>query len=246
MLAEPEWTLRESPLHSADERPSQPPAWMITFVDLISLMLTFMVMMFATSSIEAETWKKTVDSLAKTLDWAGLQEPEAAALFSIQRHRPPPALDLDYLAQVLRKAVPDVPAIGEARIERRQDRLVVALPERLLFASGSAAVSSEARAALAGLTPMLRGIGNRIAVEGHADPGAIQPGGPYASNWELSLARALAVADIFIATGLGRRITCYGLAESRYDELGDVEESERSVVARRVDLVFYASAEDES
>ena len=91
----------------------------------------------------------------------------------------------------------------------------------------------------------LTGIGNRLAVEGHADPGAVQQGGAYVSNWELSLARALAVADVLVSTGLDRPVTCYGLADSRYDELGEIAESDRRVVARRVDLVFYASAEDE-
>jgi chemotaxis protein MotB len=218
---------------------------MITFVDLISLMLTFMVMLFATSSIEAEAWRKTVDSLAQSLNWQGLQLPQVAARFAAQREQPPAALDLDYLAEVLHTSVTAVPSLQGVEIRREHDRLVLAIPGALLFASGSATVSPEARAALSELTPMLRGIGNRIVVEGHADPDAIAAGGAFASNWELSLARALAVADLLVATGLGRRVACYGLAESRYDELGEPDGSDRHAHARRVDLVFYASSEDE-
>lgn len=246
MLGELEWKLRGVPERSGDPRESAPPAWMITFVDLISLMLTFMVMLYATSSIEAETWRKTVDSLAHSLNWKGLQLPEVAARFSVERSRPPPALDLDYLAEVLKTAVRTVPALNETRIERYNDRLVVALPEALLFASGSASVSAEARVALAALTPMLLGIGNRLAVEGHADPDAVRADGAYRSNWELSLARAIAVADALAASGFYRPVACYGLAESRYNELGETTGGSRLLVARRVDLVFYASAEDES
>jgi chemotaxis protein MotB len=218
---------------------------MITFVDLISLMLTFMVMLFATSSIEAESWRKTVDSLSQTLNWQGLQLPEVAAHFAIGQERSPAALDLDYLAEVLHTSITTVPSLEGVEIRRDHDRLVLAIPGALLFASGSTTVSPEARAALSQLTPMLRGVGNRIVVEGHADPDAIAAGGAFASNWELSLARALAVADLLVATGLDRRVACYGLAETRYDELGETVGSERHANARRVDLVFYASSEDE-
>ena len=235
--------------HSASEEPgageSQAPPWMITFVDLISLMLTFLVMLFATSNIEPESWRKTADSLAQSLNWEGLQLPQVAAQFGIQHKQPVVALDLDYLAEVLHAAVSAVPSLQGIQIRRDHDRLVLGIPHVLLFTSGSAVVSPEARASLVELTPMLLGVGNRIVVEGHADPEPIPAGGAFASNWELSLARALAVADLLVTTGLGRRVACYGLAESRYDELGETSGSDRHANARRVDLVFYASTEDE-
>lgn len=238
-------TWRHGSTGEADAGKAQAPPWMITFVDLISLMLTFLVMLFATSNIEPESWRKTADSLAQSLNWEGLQLPQVAARFGIQHNQPVVALDLDYLAEVLHAAVSAVPALQGIQIRRDHDRLVLSIPHVLLFTSGSAVVSPDARAALLELTPMLRGVGNRIVVEGHADPQPIPAGGAFASNWELSLARALAVADLLGTTGLGRRLTCYGLAESRFDELGESAGSDRHANARRVDLVFYASTEDE-
>lgn len=244
MRSEQPWAWKIRAEEPGAREPEAPP-WMITFVDLISLMLTFLVMLFATSSIEAESWRKTADSLAQSLDWQGLQLPQVNARFAIQKEQPPAALDLDYLAEVLHTSVTAVPLLQGVEIRRDHDRLVLAIPGALLFASGSATVSPEARAALAELIPMLRGVGNRIIVEGHADPEAISANGVFTSNWELSLGRALAVADLLVATGLGRRVACYGLAESRYDELGETVGSDRHANARRVDLVFYASSEDE-
>lgn len=220
--------------------------WIVSFADLLSLMLTFMVMLFAMTNVDKPAPPAAgVDTLAATLDWAGRELPATAAHFSVDRVQSRPGLDLDYLAEVLRTTLAEAPLLSPARIERHDDRLVVALPATLLFAPGTADVSVQARAALANLAPTLRGIRNRLAIDGHADPEAIRSGGPYDSNWELSLARALAIAEVLAATGLDRPIVCYGLADSRYDELGEMAESERRAVARRVDLVFYASAEDE-
>lgn len=220
--------------------------WIVSFADLLSLMLTFMVMLFAMTNVDKPAPPEGgVDTLAATLDWAGREIPTAAARSSVDRVRSPPGLDLDYLAEVLRTMLAEAPLLSSARIERHDNRLVVALPATLLFAPGAADVSMQARAALAGLAPTLRGIRNRFAIEGHADPEAVPSGGAYDSNWELSLARAVAIAEVIAATGLDRPVICYGLADSRYDELGEIAESQRRAVARRVDLVFYASAEDE-
>jgi len=42
-------------------------AWMIIFTDLVSLMLTFFVMLFAMTSVKPDRWDETVDSLSRTL-----------------------------------------------------------------------------------------------------------------------------------------------------------------------------------
>ena len=151
------------------------------------------------------------------MDWPGLRLPEAAAGYTVDGARPTPALDLDYLAEVLRTTLAKEPLLSTARIERHDERLLLALPEMLLFAPGTTDVSAAASAALARLTPTLRGIANRLVIDGHSDPDAVGPAGPYASNWELSLARALAVAHALTAAGLDRPIECYGFADSRYN-----------------------------
>jgi len=84
---------------------------------------------------------------------------------------------------------------------------------------------------------VFRNIGNAIQVNGHTDPAPPDPARGYETNWELSMARAAAVANAFRQVGYEDAITAFGYADSRYETLPDVPEPERRRLARRVDVI---------
>jgi chemotaxis protein MotB len=222
-------------------------SWIVSFADLLSLLLSFMVMIFAMSNAERAPPQEpvetlAVETLAETVNWPERELPTAAARFSIERAKVGQALDLDYLAAVLETTLAADRLLGDTRIWRREDRLVLAIPTDVLFAPGEARLPEEVRPTLDALARVLGNVTNRISILGHADPEPVREGGDYPSNWELSLARALAVAESLERAGLGRPVACYGLADSRYDALREMSASRRRSMARRVDLVVYASA----
>jgi chemotaxis protein MotB len=222
-------------------------SWIVSFADLLSLLLSFMVMIFAMSSVERTRPREPirtpgVDTLAETVNWPERELPTAAARFSTERARAARALDLDYLGAVLQTTLATDLLLGDIDIRRREDSLVLEMPGDLLFAPGEARLPEEVRPALDALARVLGNFPNRIGILGHADAEPVREGGDYPSNWELSLARALAVAEHLEQAGLGRPVTCYGLADTRYDALREMSESQRRSMARRVELVVYASA----
>jgi len=222
-------------------------SWIVSFADLLSLLLSFMVMIFAVSNVERAPLREpvetlAVETLAETVNWPERELPTAAARFSTERAKVTQALDLDYLGAVLETTLAADRLLGDLVIRRREDSLVVAMPGDLLFAPGEARLPEEVRPALDALARVLGNVTNRISILGHADPEPVREGGDYPSNWELSLARALAVAERLERAGLGRPVTCYGLADTRYDALREMSESRRRSMARRVELVVYASA----
>jgi flagellar motor protein MotB len=81
------------------------------------------------------------------------------------------------------------------------------------------------------LAATLRHLDNRVELAGHAEPG--EPAAPHASPWELSLLRALAVADLLREAGYERP-----LSERGYGSAGP------SGTGGRVDLVVRADAGD--
>jgi len=100
-------------------------------------------------------------------------------------------------------------------------------------------MTTQAQQALFVLGGVLRNIGNRIGVQGHTDPRPLSGRGKYASNWELSLARAGAVANELKKSGYTDYINIYGFAASRYDQLPKLlDEEARFSMARRVDIVI--------
>ena len=211
---------------------------MITFTDLVALLLAFFVLLFSMSSVRPDSWRVAIDSLSRTLNPTRVDKAVPSAVpFNIGTTFPKRGSDLDYLATVLNEALREDALLSSTRIIRSADRLIVALPGDLLFANGRAELSERAGKSLLILGSVLRNIGNRIGVNGHSDPQPLKDGA-YKSNWELSLARAVAVANTLRRSGYRREIVAYGFADSRYQQLPKIEEKRRRALARRVDIVI--------
>lgn len=215
-------------------------AWMITFADLVSLMLTFFVLLYAMSSVKTDAFKSMSEALSQTLNPGKLAAVAAAtAKFNIGTIFRRQATNLDYLSGVLEGGVANEPLLSSSRIMQLDDRLVIALPGDLLFPPGQAVMPDEARSALFTLGSLLRNVGNQIGVNGHSDPTPPAPEKGFESNWELSLARASAVANALRSSGYTDDIIAYGYADSRYSQLPDLSPEERAKLGRRVDIVIF-------
>ncbi len=108
---------------------------------------------------------------------------------------------------------------GKLSIVLRHGRMVVKLPAGVLFASGSAELSKEGKDALRDVATILRTVHDRrFMVAGHTDnlpidPRAVPPS-PFKNNLELSTARALAVTQHLISSGMNpTRLVAAGYAE---------------------------------
>lgn len=88
-------------------------------------------------------------------------------------------------------------AAGEIQITTLKGKLTVNMVDRILFDSGRADVKGDGRKVLDKLAAVLNGVQDKdIRIEGHTDnvPIGSELKGRYPSNWELSTARATAVA----------------------------------------------------
>lgn len=218
-------------------------AWMLTFADLLSLMLTFFVLLYAMSVMEEVKFKQIAKSLMQQLNPLNKIEDKFTqpAQKSITRFNTEIAVDLDYLYTILTEKINDVPELSGTRILRLDDRIVITLPSDRYFAAGDAYLTSDAKSAVFLLGEIVSTIGNSIDVNGHTDP-APTSGTSYPSNWELSLARAATVAGALRRSGYLHPIHVFGYGESRYDELpSNRTTAEKDALARRVDIAIRAT-----
>ena len=92
---------------------------------------------------------------------------------------------------------------GKLKVSMRRGRMVVDLPARVLFASGSAELSDDGQASLREVAKVLRGVkGKRFIVGGHSDNIGLRASSPFTSNWALSAARAVTVTEALVRSGL--------------------------------------------
>lgn len=225
-----------------EEQEDVVPLWLITFTDIMALMLTFFVLLYSMSVPVEEKWEDFTSALNKGISrfespkW--YQGPQDT--INIDRMDFSRALDLKYLESLVNGIVEKNERLSNVVVIPQRGRLVLSLPSNLLFESGKAEVTAEGQRALFALGGALSRIRNRIEVIGHADPRPIgQSNTEFNSNWELSLARATHVGAVLKNVGYGRTILPRGLSSSRYDQLPeDIEEEERLNLSRRVDIVI--------
>ena len=214
-------------------------SWMLIFTDLVSLMLTFFVLLFSMSVVQVDAWNNIVSTLSQSLKPSErLSQSKAASSFDISTLSMSRAINLDYLSSVLEKAMASDKLLKNAQLMRFEDRLVIGLPGDRLFETNDAVLSKAARRALSNLGGILRNIGNQIGTNGHTDPTPLK-GSQYTSNWELSVGRATAVANALKRSGYKEDIISFGYASGRFMELPDIPDAERRVMGRRIDIVVY-------
>lgn len=224
-----------------DDEEETVPLWLVTFTDIMALMLTFFVLLYSMSVPLEEKWEDLTKGLNK-----GVSRFESPKYYqgpidevNIDRLDFSRALDLRYLESILSEIINDNERLKDIVIIPQNKRLILSLPSDLLFPAGEAQVTTEGKRALFSLGGPLSRIRNRIEVIGHADPRPIEnEESAFKSNWELSLARAVNVAGVLENVGYGRTVVARGLSSSRYDQLPeDITEDRRLSLSRRVDIV---------
>ena len=132
---------------------------------------------------------------------------------------------------------------GQLKVAIRGGRMLIALPNDILFDSGQTAVKSEGKAALAKVAQVLSTVTDRdFLVAGHTDNVPIRTA-LFPSNWELSTRRAVEVVHILIAQGMNPRM----LAAAGYGEFDPVaanDTAEHRAQNRRIEIVLQPNLSD--
>ncbi len=180
--------------------------WLISFTDLICLMLGFFVLAFSMSEPVTPRWQ----ALATSLATRGI-DGRRGAIFNIAMLDARSPINLDYLANLLRGQFSGNPDLAGVNAARQDDRVVIGLPDDSLFEGDQTRFSERGRQILFVLGGVLGRIGNRIEITGHA--GLERPGAETERDtWELSLARAVAVGTALRQAGYQRHLVVRSMA----------------------------------
>jgi chemotaxis protein MotB len=173
------------------ESPPAAPGWMITFADLLSLLLAFFVLMFATTAVEQKDWQRVVLPISTYLTGHTIAAPEASIAPPAGKAR----IDLDYVAALLGRLATDSPKLVGATVEREEHAVVFRLPVGMVWQGGEPAP-------LGDLARLLANLDNRIEIRVHgvADPA---PHADPLADWRRVLTRAMAVTAELARLGDG-------------------------------------------
>ncbi len=216
-------------------------AWLVTFTDLMALMLAFFVLMFSMSQIEQAKWQGLVDALASDLNTLRKVESFKPALdYQPEEEAVVPGTDLDYLTPIIREQITAHPLLAQATIHRAAERLVISLPAELLFGAGAAVPAPRAVEFGSELVSVLRNLNNSVEVEAQLD-GAGAARAQHA-DWELALARAAAFTGILTHAGYTGRIVAR--ATARTGLAGVPHSGPARSQGARLDVVIHESEQE--
>ncbi|NNM34769.1 MAG: flagellar motor protein MotB [Gemmatimonadetes bacterium] len=219
------------------------PAWMMTFGDMMSLLLTFFILLFSMSSIEVEKFRAATESLAEALGEsnAGIM-PDGAVPIT-----PPPAPVGEVRDQLVQERIDEVATQLEefVRENNLEEQVVVSkeshgvflrMQNQALFGQGSADIAAESVAIVEQLGAVLDRMDLPVKVSGHTDNVPIRSS-VFPSNWELSAARAAGVARILVSRGHDPATVAVE-AFGEYRPVASNDTPEGRAENRRVELYF--------
>ncbi len=233
---------RDKPKNGEGDDEGGSPEWMTTFGDMMTLLLTFFVLLYSMSEIDEESFEVALTSLRE-----GLGVFTGGRTIATQRLMDGMAIGEDFNPiniQVMQQMMGEIDQyIQEEGVEDAvsmevtERGLEVRFTGQVLFELGEAEILPEGEEVLSEVAELIREVPNDVMVEGHTDDLPISTE-QFPSNWELSTTRATRVARYFIENeGLGPdRFSAAGYSE--YRPLVPNDSPENRAQNRRVEVIL--------
>ncbi len=231
--------------------------WLLTYADLITLLMIFFVIMYAISNVDAQKYQEISQSLSGTLDPAGFGGGGSGgggassssgidiskALEDLESNQVDP--ELEAAAEEIKELLREKGLQDKVSVSVQERGVVVGLMNTVLFESGSAQIKPEAIPTLVAIGQIANGVHNYIRVEGNTDDVPMNtPQIP--SNWELSVIRATEVLKLLITQSnvAPDKISAVGYGEFR-PSVPNIS-AENRAKNRKVDIVILSDKLDKS
>jgi chemotaxis protein MotB len=146
--------------------------------------------------------------------------------------------ELATLKSAVESAFADYQKLG-LTVDGDSERLYITMPEKVLFRSGSARLDKDDKAVLKKFADILKGdSGLHLLVEGHTDNAQFISGASQ-DNWDLSMARALAVVRELVKQGVApTQVTASGSGEYRPAVSENPNSKETRMANRRTEFIL--------
>lgn len=213
--------------------------WVLTFGDLISLMLTFFVLIVSMSTMDA-TMLKEISK--RSLTGTSVLNKGSNTDLNIKPIDSPRNISMQEMQLAARQKTNRVLADSawKNKVKARvvKDKFMLSLPSSILFNEGGANLKEQDIVILRQLARLLASIPGRVRVEGHTSSDSVPANSLFPDAWSLSLARAASVLRVLEAEGVNHtRLSLAGYGPSKpISALNSLFSRGKN---RRVDITLY-------
>ncbi len=219
------------------ECPKGAPMWMVTFGDLMSLLLCFFVLLLSFSTMDPQQFKEVSGSLERAF---GVQKSEIT--FDIPKGIDivsrdfNPTFTIDIVLEKIKSAIKLELIKGEIEIEALKDRVILRMNDEVTFDRGDATLKEKSKPILDKIRGVIETVPGEVLIGGHTDN--VPTHGRYPSNWHLSAARAASVVVYLLDQNsiAPERLAAVGYGSSHPRVPNDTPEHRK--LNRRVEIIF--------
>jgi chemotaxis protein MotB len=212
------------------------PGWMVTYGDMMGLLLTFFVLFLSYATIHEEGFREAMESFRQAVGML----PYSQSMIQFEKVpgiRLSPPLSPRDITKRLRNSVNAAGLKGSVSVKEEKEGVRLIIQSPILFESGKAELVANAQPLMDELIKILKENPNTVVVEGHTDNVPINTP-EFPSNWELSTARAISVAKYLFEKGdlEAKRFTVAGYGE--YHPVASNDTPEGRQKNRRVEILL--------
>lgn len=230
---------------------------MLTYGDMVTLLLTFFVLMFNLGDQDPREMKLILSAFSGNLGmFTGGKTLSKGAL--VEMGMSIESLPAQEKGSSLARAKQEAQEVLKPELRSRLIRVQedergirISLSADVCFEPGSANLQlDKSSELLKKISQLAKGLKNRIRIEGHTDDTPIDPlsdvGRKYPTNWELSTARAISVLNFMVKEGVEEpRFEVAGYAKYRPLRAGrEGDTPEYRADNRRVDIILIRDEEN--
>ncbi|NLS97396.1 MAG: OmpA family protein [Planctomycetaceae bacterium] len=207
------------------------PEWVVTFGDMMSLLLTFFVLLFSMSEIKQEHSQAIVQSLRQRF---GHENSIAAMVPGPVSPMNSAIARLASMGRAQRMNTMNggdkvkAPVGDHARVRAIRPADETTLGGLIEFPEGEGDLSAEAIKTIEATAAIVKGKPQKIEVRGHTTARPLPPESPYCNHWDLAYARAFLVRQQLVKCGVEeQRLRISIAAENEPQSISPVEEERR-------------------
>ncbi|HOF58706.1 MAG TPA: OmpA family protein [Syntrophorhabdaceae bacterium] len=215
--------------------------WLLTYADLITLLLAFFIMMYTFSKQDAQKYNEVTAHLKSIFSGgSGIAKKgnlEGKLPVDLQMQAGSNAMIEERIKQEFREIADENGLKNNITVFTDARGVVVRIMDKAFYDEGKADLKQGAKNALDKIIPIMKDIKNHIRIEGHTDNTPISKG-EFKSNWELSVRRATEVVRYIVEKGpiAPDRVSATGYAE--YRPIVSNDTAENKALNRRVEIII--------
>lgn len=233
-----------------DEEHENNERWLITYADLITLLLAFFIMMYVFSKKDAHKYEEVAGHL-KTIFTGGTSAPGQAKAATPVPFDLPIKIAQGSSEEVQKKLEEELKSLADNSASQKNISVfvdergaVIRILDKAFFDEGKADFKEKAKNALDKIVPVLKSTSNNIRIEGHTDNIPISTR-EFRSNWELSVRRATEVVRYLIERYdfSPEKISAVGYAA--YRPIVPNDTAENRALNRRIEIIITKSKKEQ-